>query len=74
LKTGGKLTEILSSEQEVLGETANKKLMLVRNTGVGNPTLEQLDDFIASVRNLTDDEVKEGIRRIVPDYEINGGD
>jgi len=32
------------------------------------------DDFIASVRNLTDDEVKEGIRRIVPDYEINGGD
>jgi FlaA1/EpsC-like NDP-sugar epimerase len=74
LKTGEKLTEILSSEQEVLGETANKKLMLVRNTGVGNPTLEQLDDFIASVRNLTDDEVKEGIRRIVPDYEINGGD
>jgi FlaA1/EpsC-like NDP-sugar epimerase len=74
LKTGEKLTEILSSEQEVLGKTANKKLMLVRNTGVGNPTLEQLDDFIASVRNLTDDEVKEGIRRIVPDYEINGGD
>ena len=73
LKPGEKLTEILSSEQEELGETANEKLMLVRNTGEGNATLEQLDEFIASVRNLTDRQVKDGIRRIVTDYTTDGG-
>jgi FlaA1/EpsC-like NDP-sugar epimerase len=74
LKTGEKRTEILSSEQEELGETANEKLMLIRNTGNGGASLDELDEFIATVRNLTDIEVKEGIRRIVPDYKINGGD
>lgn len=73
LKPGEKLTEILSSEQEELGETANEKLMLVHNTGEGNATLDQLDEFIASVRNLTDRQVKDGIRRIVTDYNENGG-
>ncbi|MDG0866454.1 nucleoside-diphosphate sugar epimerase/dehydratase [Candidatus Lucifugimonas marina] len=72
LKTGEKLTEILSSDQEELGETANEKLMLVRNTGEGNAALDQLDEFISAVRTLTDQEVKDGIRRIVPDYNENG--
>jgi FlaA1/EpsC-like NDP-sugar epimerase len=72
LKTGEKLTEILTSAQEKLGETANEKLMLVRNTGEGNTTLDQLDELIASVRNLTDREVKDSIRRIVTDYNENG--
>ena len=72
LKPGEKLTEILSSKQEELGETANEKLMLVRNTGEGNATLDQLDEFIASVRSLTDRQVKDGISRIVTDYNENG--
>lgn len=74
LKTGEKLTEILTSEQEELVDTANEKLMLVRNTGVGNAKLDQLDEFVATVRNLTNSEVKQGIKRIVPDYQINGVD
>jgi len=73
LKPGEKLTEILSSEQEVLSETANEKLLLVRNTGEGNATLEQLDEFVTTARNLTNRQVKDGIRRIVPDYNENGG-
>ena len=72
LKTGEKLTEILSSKTEVLGTTANEKLMLVRNSGPGATNLEQIDEFIKSARELTDEEVKEGIRRIVGDYVIGG--
>ena len=72
LKTGEKLTEILSSSQEELGETSNEKLMLVRNTGPSKAKLEDFDEFIRSARNLTDEEVKEGIRRIVHDYTIGG--
>ena len=71
LKTGEKLTEILSSAHEELGETANEKLMLVRNTGPSKAKLEEFDQFIRSARNLTDEEVKEGIRRIVNDYTIS---
>lgn len=72
LKTGEKLTEILSSDQEELGETSNEKLMLVRNTGPSKATLQEFDEFIRSARDLTDEEVKEGIRRIVNDYTIGG--
>ena len=72
LKTGEKLTEILSSSQEELGGTSNEKLLLVRNTGPSKAKLEDFDEFIRSARNLTDEEVKEGIRRIVNDYTIDG--
>jgi FlaA1/EpsC-like NDP-sugar epimerase len=71
LKTGEKLTEILASNDENLGTTAHGKLLLVRNTGPGSASLDQLDEFIRSVRNLTDAEVKEGIRRVVSDYTID---
>jgi FlaA1/EpsC-like NDP-sugar epimerase len=72
LKTGEKLTEILSSDQEELGETSNEKLMLVRNTGPSKAKLQEFDELIRSARDLTDEEVKEGIRRIVNDYTIGG--
>ena len=72
LKTGEKLTEILSSSEEQLSTTTNEKIMLVRNTGPGSSDLSQFDEFIKSARNLSDDEVKEGIRRIVSDYTIGG--
>jgi FlaA1/EpsC-like NDP-sugar epimerase len=70
LKTGEKLTEILSSAEEELSSTSNKKINIVRNTGAGVSELAQFDEFIRTVRNLTDAEVKEGIRRIVSDYTI----
>ena len=72
LKTGEKLTEILSSSEEELSATSNDKLMLVHNTGSGISDLDQLDEFIRTVPDLSDDEVKEGIRRIVSDYTIGG--
>ena len=70
LKTGEKLTEILSSSSEELTKTENEKLMLVHNGGPSTITLEQIDEFILSARNLTDEEVKEGIQRLVTDYQI----
>ena len=72
LKTGEKLTEILSSSEEELSATSNDKLMLVHNTGSGISDLDQLDEFIRTVPDLSEDEVKEGIRRIVSDYTIGG--
>lgn len=72
LKTGEKLTEVLSSKDEQLSTTANEKILLVRNTGPGSRNLNEIDEFIASVRNLTNEQVKEGIARIVADYEIDG--
>ena len=72
LKTGEKLTEILSSTAEELDVTAHEKLLLVKNTGPGAATLDHLDEFIRTVRNLSDDQVKEGIQRMVPDYKIGG--
>lgn len=72
LKPGEKLTEILSSSEEELGTTAHAKLLLVRNTASGNSNLDQMDEFVKSVRNLSDQEVKEGIRRLVTNYTIGG--
>jgi FlaA1/EpsC-like NDP-sugar epimerase len=73
LKAGEKLTEILSSPEEELGTTSNEKLMLVRNSMPGDASLVQIDEFVKSVRNLTNEEVKEGIRRTVPNYNIDKG-
>jgi FlaA1/EpsC-like NDP-sugar epimerase len=72
LKTGEKLSEILSSPDEQLAATAHEKLLLVRNTGPGDANLDQFDEFIKSVRDLDETEVKEGIRRIAGDYVIGG--
>jgi FlaA1/EpsC-like NDP-sugar epimerase len=70
LKTGEKLTEILSSTDEELGETAHEKLWLLQNNNSLPTDLNQIDEFIASVRALTDERVKQGIQRIVADYKI----
>ena len=72
LKTGEKLTEILSSDDEDLGKTAHEKLLLVKNGQPNSTKLDQMDQFIKSVRSLSDEEVKEGIRRLVTDYKIDG--
>ena len=44
--------------------------MLVRNTpGIAN--LDQIDELVNTVRSLSVEEAKEGIRRIVTDYKID---
>ena len=73
LKTGEKLTEILSTAAEAVGTTSHEKLMLVGNTGPGNHDLDEIDEFVKSARILTHEQVKQGIKRIVTDYTINGG-
>jgi len=72
LKTGEKLTEVLSSPDEKLEATAHEKLLLVQNTGPSDANLAQFDEFINTVRDLDESEVKEGIRRVVNDYTIGG--
>ena len=71
LKPGEKLTEVLSSGEEELGTTEHEKLMLVRNSGPGLADLDQFDEFINSVKNFSNHEVKEELRNIVPDYKID---
>jgi len=73
LKIGEKLTERLTSSAEELKATAHEKLLLVHNTAPSTTTLDQIDEFIKSARSLSNDEVKEGIQRMVHDYKINGG-
>jgi FlaA1/EpsC-like NDP-sugar epimerase len=73
LKEGEKFTEILSSSDEQLAPTAHEKLLLVRNTELGKTELDQIDEFISNVRDLTPDEVRRGIRSIVEDYSPDAG-
>ncbi|MBT6707447.1 MAG: polysaccharide biosynthesis protein [Chloroflexi bacterium] len=68
LKPGEKMTEILASGEEELDATAHEKLFLLRNSGPGSVTLEILDEFIDSVRGMTNEEVRTGIQKFVPDY------
>ena len=70
LRTGEKLSEILSSNNEKLGTTSNEKLMLVRNIGSDDVNLKKVDEFIASIHNLTNDNIKRRIRTMVPDYTV----
>ncbi len=71
LKPGEKMTEILSSSEEELDSTNHEKLFLLRNSGPGSVTLETLDDFLSTVRSLTDEQVKLGIQKHVPNYVIS---
>ncbi|NQW21516.1 MAG: polysaccharide biosynthesis protein [Chloroflexi bacterium] len=71
LKPGEKMTEILASSAEELDSTSHKKLFLLRNSGPGSVTLENLDEFISKVRSLTNDQIKLGIQEHVPDYVIS---
>jgi len=68
LRAGEKLTEILSSNEEKLEPTSNEKLMLIRNISKDYVDLKTVDEFIATVRNLTNNEIKRRIRSIIPDY------
>ena len=70
LKPGEKLTEILSSKEEKLEQTAHPKLLRVMNSSVGDIDLDRIDEFIDSVRMLGPAEVKQGIRKFVPDFDI----
>ena len=70
LKPGEKLTEILTSEEEELERTSHPKLLRVVNSSRGELELDQLDEFIRSVKSLGPAEVKRGIRKFVSDFTI----
>jgi len=70
LKPGEKMTEILSSSTEELDSTSHEKLFLLRNSGPGSVTLDNLDEFFSEVRSMTDEQIKLGIQERVPDYKI----
>ena len=73
LKLGEKLTESLSYDSEELMETANNKLMLVRNNGEDSANLDLLGIFVETASTLSGKKVKEGIRNFVKDYSSNVG-
>ncbi len=68
LKPAEKLTESLSSEQEILGKTLYPKIMRVMNSHTGEFDLEKVDEFIKSAPNMEPSEVKQNIKKFVPDF------
>ena len=70
LKPGEKLTESLSSDQEILGETLYPKIMRVKNSNSEDLNLEKLDEFIHSVFTMESVKVKQCIQNFVPDFNI----
>lgn len=70
LKPGEKLTESLSSDQEILGETLYPKIMRVKNSNTEDLNLEKLDEFIHSVFTMESVKVKQCIQNFVPDFNI----
>ena len=73
LKPGEKLTESLSSDQEILGETLYPKIMRVKNSNTEDLNLEKVDEFIHSVLTMESVKVKQCIQKFVPDFNITDG-
>jgi O-antigen biosynthesis protein WbqV len=70
LKPGEKFTEVLSSAQEVLENTAHEKVFHVQSTSTLSADLDDLDKFVASARSMDREAVKREIRRHVPEYGL----
>jgi FlaA1/EpsC-like NDP-sugar epimerase len=70
LKPGEKLTESLSSDQEILGETLYPKIMRVKNSNTEDLNLEKVDEFIHSVLTMESVKIKQCIQKFVPDFNI----
>ena len=70
LKPGEKLTESLSSNQEILGETLYPKIMRVKNSNTEDLDLEKIDEFIQSALTMESSKVKQCIQKFVPDFNI----
>ena len=70
LKPGEKLTEILSSEEEVLENTSHPKLLRVMNSHTDSLDLDELDRFIDSANSMDSADVKKGIQKFVSDFRI----
>ena len=70
LKRGEKLTESLSSDQEILGETLYPKIMRVKNSSSADLNLEKVDDLIQAALTMESAKVKHCIQKFVPDFII----
>ena len=70
LKPGEKLTESLSSDQEILGKTLYPKIMRVKNSSSEDLNLEKVDEFIHSVLTMESVKVKQCIQKFVLDFNI----
>ncbi|MDP6666610.1 MAG: nucleoside-diphosphate sugar epimerase/dehydratase [Dehalococcoidia bacterium] len=71
LKTGEKLTEILSAEEELLEQTSHPKLLRVMNPAGDDLGLARIDEFVASVEALDPAAVKQGIAKLVTDFTVS---
>ena len=70
LKPGEKLTESLSSDQEILGETLYSKIKKVKNSNNEDLNLEKVDEFIHSVLTMESVKIKQCIQKFVTDFNI----
>jgi FlaA1/EpsC-like NDP-sugar epimerase len=73
LRPGEKMTEVLSSDQEMLDRTSYEKLLRVTGETAVNVNLDDIDEFVRRVGTLSPEDVKAGIQNFVPDFDSDGG-
>nr|WP_244861048.1 nucleoside-diphosphate sugar epimerase/dehydratase [Aromatoleum petrolei] len=73
LRPGEKLYEELLADSEVTRETPHPKLRIARSRSVAASFLAELNAWLAQPGPVTDDDVRRGLLRWVPEYVPMGG-
>lgn len=69
LRPGEKLYEELLADAEETRETPHPKLRIARSRPVAETFLDELGTWLSQPGPVSDDEVREGLKRWVPEYE-----
>ncbi|WP_038012038.1 polysaccharide biosynthesis protein [Thauera sp. 63] len=69
LRPGEKLYEELLTDTEETRETPHPKLRIARSRPVAETFLDELGTWLSQAGPVSDDEVREGLKRWVPEYE-----
>jgi len=69
LRSGEKLTEELHFDSEDLQLVGYDKLLVLRDAGEPSNSLVHIEDFLRSVSHMEDEEVRERLQELVPEYQ-----
>ncbi len=69
MRPGEKLYEELLADAEETRETPHPKLRIARSRPVNGTFLEELEQWLAQPGPVTDEAVRMGLKRWVPEYE-----
>ena len=69
LRSGEKLTEEVHFDNEDFQLVGYDKLFVLREAGETSNSLEGVDHFLRSVSHMEDEEVRERLKELVPEYQ-----